>query len=64
MSRYDEILDLIEDAEARLKEVTTEWEWECVTAELEQLLAERKQLDNDVDEGLIDPLGDIRKSGF
>lgn len=39
---YTEVLHLIADAEKRREEVTTEYEFEMIEAELEELYAERE----------------------
>jgi uncharacterized protein YlxW (UPF0749 family) len=65
MSRYEELCELIEDAEERQRNAATEWEYESTLAELEELNAEREQLDNEVDSYTYeDELSSLRNAGF
>lgn len=65
MDRYQELCELIEDATERSENADTEWEYESALAELEELMAERDQLDNEVDSWTYeDVLSDLREAGF
>jgi ribulose 1,5-bisphosphate carboxylase large subunit-like protein len=64
MSRYNEILELIEDAEGRQGEAMTEYDWEIATAELEELYAERDLIENAGDAAWEFDMNRIRNAGF
>jgi hypothetical protein len=64
MSRYQEVLQLIDDAEHRREHADTEWEWEHATAELEELYAERDLIENAGDISWELHIRNIRSAGF
>lgn len=66
MSRRTEVIDLINDARDRLDGVDTEWEYESIMAELEELEHELSEIDRVEEQAnhVDDLLDDIRNSGF
>lgn len=66
MSRRTEVIDLIDDARDRLDGVDTEWEYESIMAELEELEHELSEIDRVEEQAnhVDDLLDDIRNSGF
>lgn len=66
MSRRTEVIDLIDDARDRLDGVDTEWEYESIMAELEELEHELSEIDRVEEQAkhVDELLDDIRNSGF
>ena len=64
---YREIMENIADAEERLKDATTEYEYEMALNELEELYVQRDAYDIESvgeESPLDDILDDIRANGF